>query len=102
MQQGQAQKDAFGMFQPAQVGAGGVVETGLRAVIGMGAPADIVQQAGGLDQPQPVGAGIAEQRVHKIVEHFAKAGQAGVLGFGKSAGLDQRVAGAQVVGHLFI
>ena len=50
MQQRQPQEDTFGMFQPAEVGAGGIVETDLRAVIRVGAPADIMQQASSLDQ----------------------------------------------------
>jgi hypothetical protein len=47
------------MLEPAQIGAGGVVKTDLGAVIGMRAPADVMQQAGGLDDPLflPVGAG---------------------------------------------
>lgn len=47
VQQSQAEENTFLMRKPAEVGAGGVVETDLRAVVGMGAPCHVMQQARG-------------------------------------------------------
>ncbi len=50
VQQGEAEEDPARMVEAAEVGAGGVVETGLGPVIGVGAPRRVMQQAGGLDR----------------------------------------------------
>ena len=68
----------------------------------MGAPCGIVQQAGGLYQPQAGGRRAAVQRLQEFEEFLAKTGDAGGGQFGKAAGLDQRITAAQAVWHLFI
>lgn len=60
-----------------------------------------MQKAGGLDQAEAFLRGILEQRVYEIVKRAAETGQAGILGFGKVTGFDQRVAVAQFRRHLF-
>ncbi len=46
MQQGEAKENPFRMPQPAEIGAGGIVETDLGAVIGMRPPTHIMQKTG--------------------------------------------------------
>ena len=99
VQEGEAQKDPTGVVKAAKIGAGGAVKAGFGAVIGMGAPGGVVQQAGGLDQAQAVFADVGVKRFEKFKQHLAGAGDAGGDQFGHPGGFDQRIALAQAVGH---
>ena len=68
----------------------------------MRAPRRVMQQTGRLDQPQPFGRGPPENRRQKGEQLFAKARQPGRSDFRRPRRLDQRVAGFQLVGHLFV
>ena len=62
VQQRQSQEHPFRMFQPAQVGAGGVVEADRRTIVWMRAPTDVMQQAGGANDALALGRGGFEDR----------------------------------------
>jgi hypothetical protein len=51
-----------------------------------------MQKAGRLDDAAAVRLGGPEYRLDELIHHLAKPGHAGILGFGKTAGLDQGVA----------
>ena len=97
-----AEEDAFLVIHAAEVGARDLVEADLVAVIGMGAPADVVQQAGGLDEPGVGGVARLEERQDEVIKPPPEAGHPGVLGLGEAAGFHQRVAVAQALRHLFV
>ena len=91
VQQCQPQIDPFSMFQPAQIGAGGIVKADFGAVVGVRAPADIVQQTGGLDQSFALRRGRFVERQDKVEQRLAEPRRPRVFGFGKAAGFDQRI-----------
>ena len=68
----------------------------------MGAPADVVQQAGGFDEAFARVRGGAVERQDEVIEHLAKAGHPCVLGFSEIAGFDQRITVAQALRHLLV
>jgi len=76
------------MLQPAQIGAGGIVKTDLGPVVGMGAPAHVVQQAGGLDQALVAFGAVFEQRRDIVIQRLAKARHPGVFLFRVAGSLD--------------
>ena len=102
MQQRQPEKDPFRMFKPAKIGAGRVFKTDLGAVVGMGAPADVMQKAGRLDQPFLRVRGRAEQRQDEVIERAPETGKAGVLLFRETRRFDKRIPVAQGLRHLFV
>ena len=59
-----------------------------------------MQKAGGLDQAKALFGGAFEQGFEEGEEFLAEARNAGLGHFCHPRGLDQRVAGAQAVGHL--
>ena len=102
MQKRNAQIDALGMGHAAQICAGGVVETHLGPVIGMGAPTDVVQQTGRADQALFVMLGAWEKRLDEMIELATKTGHARQLRLGMAGCFDQRVARLERLGHLFV
>ena len=90
------------MVKPAKGGARGVVTTGLGPEIRVRAPCGVVQQAGGLDQPQLVLRRLGKKGPQELEELLAKTRNAGLNHLGHPCGLDQGVARTQHFGHLFV
>ena len=102
VQQGEAQKHPLRVFKAAQICPRGVVKTDLCSVIGVRAPANIVQQTGRFDQAFALQRGRFKQWQDEVIKRAAKTGQTRVFCFGKAASLDERIAVAQTLRHLFI
>ena len=67
----------------------------------MGAPTDIMQEAGRADQAAALGLGRFKERQDKMINHLAKTGQARIFLFGEPTGFDQGVTVAQHLRHSF-
>ena len=77
MQQGHTQKDPARMVEAAEIGAGGIVETGLCPAIGMGAPCGVMQQTRGPYDALPLRRDFLEQRLDEGEKLFAETGHPG-------------------------